>query len=96
MKATKNTTKQDYHTPGFDIEKIFTEEHIKKAVENRMKNEGGRKPVSCYKLDGTFVAAYESGTHAEQVTGINKSHISRVCHGKQKTTGGFKWEFTDN
>lgn len=75
--------------------KKHSDEHILKCVKSRMKNGKTRKPVSCYEFNGTLVATYESGVHAEKETGINRSHISQVCKGKRNQTGGFIWKYTE-
>ena len=36
---------------------------------------------------------YESITKAARATGLQKSKISNVCHGKRNTTGGMHWQF---
>ena len=38
---------------------------------------------------------YESLSEAARQTKIDKSSISKCCRGKQKTAGGFHWEFVD-
>ena len=34
---------------------------------------------------------FKSYNEASKITNINVKYIERVCDGKQKTTGGFKW-----
>ena len=36
---------------------------------------------------------YESGKAAAEAMGLDPSHISKVCRGKLKTTGGYHFEF---
>lgn len=42
-------------------------------------------------LNGEVIAEYESMSEAARQTGCNQSHISAVCRGKRKSTGGFQW-----
>lgn len=53
----------------------------------------GRKKVCQFMLDGTFVKEYDSVIQAHKETNISKSGVSNCCNKKQKTAGGFKWEF---
>ena len=36
---------------------------------------------------------FDSVKKAAEKYGLKDTHISRVCKGKRKTTGGFKWEY---
>jgi len=58
-------------------------------------NSPSRKSVAQFDLDGNLIGEYLSLREAGQNTGINKSHISRVCRGIQKTSGGYIWKFID-
>lgn len=51
------------------------------------------KPVLQYDKQGNFIAEYVSGSQAERETGIGQSRISATCRNKQKTAGGYKWNF---
>lgn len=50
--------------------------------------------VSQYTLDGCLVKNWSSGVQAMRHTGIDSSAIAKCCKGKLKTTGGFKWQYT--
>ena len=43
-------------------------------------------------LNGEIIAEFESMGEAARQTGCNQSHISAVCRGKRKSTGGFQWQ----
>lgn len=43
--------------------------------------------------DNIVVSEYYGAKEAERKTGIANGSIYRCCHGKQKTAGGYKWEF---
>lgn len=64
----------------------------KSNLKNRM-NSPNRKSVAQYDLNDNFIKEYYSLNEAGIKNGINKAHISRVCRGIQKTSGGFKWIF---
>lgn len=46
-------------------------------------------------LDNNFIAEYNSLAEAEKQTGIGHGHISRVCRGERKTTGGYIWKYVE-
>lgn len=58
-------------------------------------NSPHRKSVAKFDLDGNIIKEYHSLREAGLDNNINKSHISRVCRGIQKKSGGFKWKFID-
>lgn len=58
-------------------------------------NSPSRKSIAQFDLNGNLIGEYLSLREAGQITGINKSHISRVCRGIQKTSGGYIWKFID-
>ena len=63
-------------------------------VKNGLNNKRS-KAVLQFTLDGEFVAEYYSQAEAGRRVKINPKHISSVCIGKRKTTGGFIWKFKD-
>lgn len=76
--------------------KNHTEESKKKMREKKKK-----KKVAQYDLNGNLVKIFESLRDAERNTGIDHSHISNCCKGKQKMTGKkdgekFIWRFCEN
>ena len=61
-----------------------SEEHKRKIREAARS-----KKVLCVETGEVF----ESIREATRKTGISNSHISEVCLGKRKTTGGYHWQF---
>jgi len=51
------------------------------------------KKVFQLSSDGTVIKEFESLTQAERETSIGLVNISQVLHGRQKTAGGFRWQF---
>lgn len=51
------------------------------------------KPVFQLDLEGNIIHEFESPIHAEDATGIARQNISKVCRGKRKTAGGYKWRY---
>lgn len=65
-----------------------------KNRENReyKKNTNGKK-VGQYDLCDNLIKIWDSATEASKATGTAISKISAVCHGKRKTSNGFKWKY---
>ena len=53
------------------------------------------KSVTQLTLEGKLIKKWESATEAQRKGNFDRSSISRACLGKLKTSGGFKWRFTD-
>ncbi len=64
-------------------------------IANNLVKNKTHKRVSQYTLKGKFMKTFESITQAAQVTGANREHISAVCKGKEKYSGGFIWKYTE-
>ena len=88
------------HHPRYG--KHLSEEHRSKIAESnrglkRSKNtctkmgEAHEKPVAQYSMDGCLIAVFESGRKAAIATGVQASHISKVCKHQRVTAGGYKW-----
>jgi hypothetical protein len=52
------------------------------------------KPIIQIDLNGNVVSAYPSTYHAEESTGIDRTHILKVLKGRGRTrTGNFTWKY---
>lgn len=60
-----------------------TEEHKQKL----------RKPVKQLDLQGNFIKLWEGVSFAGKVLNIDYTGISNCCNGKNKTSGGYRWEW---
>ena len=49
-----------------------------------------------YDKDNNLIQIYETLEDAAAASGVAKSTISNVCHGKGKSGGGFLWKYEDN
>lgn len=70
--------------------------NISKALKgkenvNKAAVEAHRKRVKCVETN----AIYSSQVDAEKETGISRKRISACLNGRQKTAGGFQWEFVN-
>ena len=84
--------------------KHFSEEHKRKIAESNRgqkrtpetsKNIGKakEKPVLQIGLNGSIIARFDSGRQASLITGVQSSHISKVCKHQRSTAGGFVWAY---
>lgn len=64
-------------------------EHSKIDSFCKRIGEANSKKVLCVETGKVF----ESIMEAQRQTGIDFRHISRVCRGKRKTSGGFHWSY---
>ena len=53
------------------------------------------KPVYQLNMDGVVIAEYYGMEEASKKTGASVGGIGKVCNGRLKTAGGFKWEYAD-
>jgi 20S proteasome alpha/beta subunit len=53
---------------------------------------GNAKKVYQYDKDGNFIQEWKCASYASKELKINKSCISEVIKGKQKTAGGYVWK----
>ncbi len=54
------------------------------------------KSVLQINLEGITVATYRSITEASKAIGVAGTNITKVCRGKKKTAGGFRWQYSEN
>ena len=72
-----------------NLEWTSIKDNANHGTRNKRISKANSIPVYCFELDKTFYGARE----AERELGINHSSISKSCQGKQKTTGGYLWEY---
>lgn len=78
--------------------KHLTEEHKRKISEAKKGKANYHtktlyKKVDQYDLDGNYIKTWESISSIEKELDIKGTHISRVCRGKRKTTGGYIFKY---
>ena len=65
------------------------------GTRNARISENAKRKHNCsvVQLDknGNIIQKYPSRTVAEQKTGVDASHIGKVCKGTRATAGGYKW-----
>jgi group I intron endonuclease len=73
--------------------RINTSEKVRNALESGRQS--NRKKVGKYDNEKNLIKTYISISEAAKDTNILHSSISKVCLGKHKTAGGYKWEFIE-
>lgn len=75
-----------------DMKRLW-EENREVFLQNRSYLSGSKNPmaraVKCVEMNATFETARE----AERETGVSAKNISNVLRGKNKTAGGYHWEY---
>ncbi len=59
--------------------------------ENTTRGQG--IAVARFSLKGLKIDEWRSAAEASRVLGLYQANISAVCNGKQKSSGGFLWEY---
>lgn len=78
-----------------NLEWCTQSENIQYAYNNGTKKPPHMKKVSQYDLNGNLIKVWISQTEAARQLGIHQANIYKVCSGKRKTAGGFKWQYTE-
>ena len=82
-----------------ETKRKLSEHHtgLKLSKETKQKiSEIHSKKVKQYSLEHIYINTYYGTREAERITGVNHCGISACCNGKQKTAGGFIWEYDKN
>lgn len=77
-----------------NLECITYKENTQHAIKTGLQKTHPVK-VNQYDLQDNFIKQFASILEASDDTGANDRHISAVCRGKRKTTGGFKWKYVN-
>ena len=55
-----------------------------------------KKSIQQFDLQNNFIKEFASGLEASLTTGIPAANISRCCHKRSRSAGGYKWKFKDD
>ena len=78
-----------------NLQWVTHEENIKYISPEKLKSSTQfiARPIVQLTLEEQEIAIFPSAYEAWKQTGCNHRHISEVCQGKRRTTGGFKWKY---
>ena len=62
-------------------------------AKNTISMKQGHRVIAIDITTGDIVGEYQSMRVAEKVTGVAHEHISACCRNKQRTAGGYKWQY---
>lgn len=65
------------------------------SAQDIIKNRNSKAVAKLNPQTEEIIDIYPSVTEAERQNPKCHSHIKDVCHGKRKTTGGYKWKFIE-
>jgi len=77
-----------------NLEWVTQKENMKHAFKNNLIKPITRT-VKAINVKTGEITIFESILKAATVLGINKTNITAVCRGRQKTAGGFIWQYAD-
>ena len=75
-----------------NLEWCTVRENLLHAMHNGLNN-GRKKEIIQYDKFMNQINTFESALDAQRQTGIDNSHINKVCQGKRKTAGKYIWKF---
>lgn len=67
--------------------------HLKRSVATTGANNPSARAVKQLDKDGNIIEEFAYATLAAKKYNIDLSSIIRCCRGKQKTCGGYRWEY---
>lgn len=72
-------------------------ERARKSMKGKLVNRKDvSKKVDRYTVDGEYLDTYPSLAEAARTFGLFYSNIAKVCRGENKTSGGYKWKFSES
>ena len=78
-----------------NLEWCFQSENIKYAYDNGTKKPPHMKKIGQYDSNGNLLKIWESESQIERELHIYQSNIYKVCSGKRKQAGGYKWQYIE-
>lgn len=90
IEKLKSMYRKKSDTPKITINKPKTKQHITKELKKPKTN---IKSVYQYTKDGEFIKKWNSINECSANLGVWAQNITRCCHGRCKTCGGFKFSF---
>ena len=80
--------------------KIFSKEHKRKISESHANVKGINHPrikkIIQYDTDGNFIKVWDYVKQITNELGIDNSSVIKVCRGKLKSAGGYRWKYADD
>ena len=78
-----------------NLEYLSVADNIRYGTAIARRRLSQRKPVEQLTKDGKHIAYYDGIVDASIATGAPRELIGKVCHGRKKTAGGYRWKFKE-
>ena len=79
-----------------NLEWVTPAENTRHAVATGLMNNGRKRAVIQYNLDGIKMMTFESATEAARQTGGSQSKICDCCRRKRITANDYQWRYADD
>lgn len=83
-----------FNNHSTNFEWVSIGENNQHAINTGLLKITKRRVTQC-DLNGNEIKVFESLDIAKKATGVDDGSIVKVCKGRSKTAGGFKWKYTD-
>ena len=79
-----------------NLEWVTQSENIQHAVKTGLMQNGRKKAVIQYNLNGDRMATFESASEAARQTGGSQSKITMCCKRQRETANDYQWRYYDD
>ena len=79
-----------------NLEWVTPSENTQHAVQTGLFQNGRKKAVIQYNLDGEKMMIFESATEAARQTGGSQSKITMCCRRQRETDNDYQWRYADD
>ena len=79
-----------------NLEWVTPSENTQHAVQTGLFQNGRKKAVIQYNLDGEKMMVFESATEAARQTGGSQSKITMCCRRQRETDNDYQWRYADD
>lgn len=79
-----------------NLEWVTQSENIQHAVRTGLMQNGRKKAVIQYNLNGDRMATFESASEAARQTGGSQSKITMCCKRQRETANDYQWRYYDD